>query len=374
MPLIHIIKKEFLQVFRDKAMVRIIFVVPLVQLLVLAYAVSMDLKDVRVVVLDQDNSASSREIISAVFASDLFKDSGKVGSREELRDSMLKDRADIAIWIAKGFEQAIYSGESGETALIVDGVNSQLAGQAAGAAQALLLREAMKIQQRIAAGNPSARRNLHLISPELRYFYNPELKSRFYMVPAIVVLLVTIISAMLTGMAIVREKEIGSLEQLMVSPISPAQLIAGKTIPFAILAFFEMILATVFAVLWFKLPFAGSVFLLAGSFLIYLIVTLGVGLLASTISQTQQQAMLTIWFFLVFGILMSGFFYPIANMPDWAQVLSYLNPMRYIVFIVRGIFLRGATFTDILPHLLPLAGLGVVIFTTAVLKFNKRVG
>ncbi|MEZ4650212.1 MAG: ABC transporter permease [Candidatus Eisenbacteria bacterium] len=205
-----------------------------------------------------------------------------------------------------------------------------------------------------------------------RFFYNPELESRMFMIPGILVLLITVISALLTGMAVVREKEIGTLEQLLVSPLRSWEIIAGKTIPFIVIAYFELCFAGSIAVLWFHLPLRGSVLLLGVSALAYLLVTLGVGLLASTLSQTQQQAMLTVWFFLVFGILMSGFFYPVENMPTWAQWISAADPVRYIMNIVRGIFLRGAGFADLWRDLLVLAGMGILVFGTAAGRFQKR--
>jgi len=214
--------------------------------------------------------------------------------------------------------------------------------------------------------------NPRLIEPVMRYFYNPTLESRYYMIPGILVLLITLISAFLTGMAVVKEKELGTLEQLMVSPLSPAQLIIGKTVPFVILAYFELTVAATFAIWWFNLPLVGSISLLAVCALVYLLVTLGIGLLVSTISNTQQQAMFTIWFFLVFGILMSGFFFPVENMPLTIQKITYINPLRYFIEIIRGIFLRGATLDDVLPNLLPLLGIGLVIFSTAILRFRKR--
>jgi ABC-type multidrug transport system permease subunit len=205
-----------------------------------------------------------------------------------------------------------------------------------------------------------------------RFLYNPELESRNFMIPGILVLLITVISALLTGMAVVREKEIGTLEQLLVSPLKPWEIIVGKTLPFVVIAYFELAFAGTVAILWFHLPLEGSIVLLGVSAMAYLLVTLGVGLLASTLSQTQQQAMLTVWFFLVFGILMSGFFYPVENMPTWAQWISAADPVRYIMNIVRGIFLKGAGFSDLWRDITILAGMGLLVFGTAAQRFQKR--
>ncbi len=374
-PIIYLVRKEFRQVFRDKAMVRIIFVVPMLQLLVLAYAITLDLKDVKLTFLDQDQTAQSRKLVDSYFSTELFKSSGIAANNPgELQEALIQAKTGLAIWIPRGYAQAIARGTQATVSIQVDGTNSSLAGQAAGYANALVQMEAMRLLEEKLLANPTQTAQIHRIELVSRYFYNPELESRYFMVPAIVVLLITIISTMLTGMAVVREKEIGTLEQLMVTPITPIQLIAGKTIPFAVLSFLELTIATTFAVLWFKLPLEGSILVLALAVFAYLLVTLGIGLLTSTISSTQQQAMFTIWFLLVFGILMSGFFFPIDNMPHWAQYMTYMNPLRYIVAIVRGIFLKGATLADIMPNLLPLFGLGLMIFSTAIVRFRKRVG
>jgi ABC-2 type transport system permease protein len=171
----------------------------------------------------------------------------------------------------------------------------------------------------------------------------------------------------------VREREMGTLEQLLVTPLTPAQHIAGKTIPFVIITFADFIIATVIAILWFRLPFEGSVPLLVAGAAAYLLVTLGVGLLASTVSSTQQQAMFTVWFFLVFGIMTSGFFFPVDNMPDWSKWLPAINPLRYMMDIIRGVFLKGAGFRDMGYELLILVVMGIGVFSAAILRFQKRI-
>jgi len=373
MVLMYLVKKEFRQVFRDRAMVWIIFVVPIIQLLVFAYAVTLDLKNVRLAVLDHDRTAASRRLIEAYFATDLFIPAGSVGRPDDLKKLLIEGRADMTLWIPRGYGGDLAGGRQVSVGIAVNGTNSSLAGRGGGYAWAVIMQENERLIEEILLKNPADSR-IHSIRPVTRFYYNPELRSRFYMIPAVVVIIVTIISGLLTGMAVVREKEIGTLEQLMVSPITPFQFIAGKTIPFVILSYVELSIATTIAVLLFKLPLEGSFLLLAGCMLIYLLVTLGGGLLASTVSQTQQQAMFTIWFFLVFGFIMSGFFFPIRNMPAWAQYLTYINPLRYMMDIVRGIFLKGSTLTDLLPHLLPLFALGVLMFSAAILRFRKRLG
>lgn len=369
----YLVQKEFRQIFRDKYMVRIIFFMPFMQLFLFGYAVNNDLKDVHLSVLDEDRTAESRQLQDAFFHSSLFIPGPQASSPEELQELIYKGKADITLWIPRNYAKDIASGKTAQVGIAVDGSNSNLGGRAGGYAAAILRDETTKIRDQRLLDTPMVRSKMRQIKPVTRFFYNPELLTQVFMIPGIVVLLVTIISGMLTGMGIVREQEIGTLEQLMVTPITSRQLIAGKTIPFMILSFVELGFAATVAVLWFKIPIVGSIWLLVLSAFVFLVVTLGGGILASTVSKTQQQAMFTVWFFLVFGIMTSGFFYSIDNMPEVMQWITYLNPLRYIMNLVRGIFLKGITFTDALSDLIPLAVLGLLIFSTAILRFKKRV-
>jgi ABC-2 type transport system permease protein len=371
-PLCYLVQKEFRQVFRDLGMLRIIFILPIIQLFLFGYAATTDIKHVRLAVLDEDRSVESRNLTSAFFASDLFEHMADATSPKELQDRLVVGDADMTLWIRRGFREQVANIDNATVSIAVDGQNSSTAGRAMGYAESILRLEAQRVLAEWRLAHPTAPR-VGRIEAVTRFYFNPELESRYYMIPGIVVLILTIVSTLLTGMAVVKEKEIGTLEQLMVTPITPVQLIVGKTVPFVVLAFFELTFATTIAVLWFKLPLVGSITLLAVSAMIYLLATLGVGLLVSTVSHTQQQAMFTVWFFLVFGILTSGFFYPIENMPGWIQTLTYVNPLRYFVAVIRGIFLKGSGLTDLLPQLAPLALLGALTFSVAVLRFHKTV-
>lgn len=367
--LLQLIRKEFLQVRRDPAMLRIVFAVPIVQLLVLGYAATNDLVNVPIAILDQDRTPQSRSLVEAFLHSDTFVPGPSVAVPGDLTDALVHNRADLALWIPHGYARDLAAGVPSPVGLSIDGTNSASAGKATGYAARIIAGEGGRLAEDagLATGTGA-----HVASTT-RFLYNPQLESRFYMVPGILIILVTIISALLTGMAVVREKEIGTLEQLSVTPLRTWQLIAGKVIPFAILSFVTLAIATTLAILWFHVPVAGSLGLFALAMAAYLLVTLGGGLLASTVSSTQQQAMFTVWFFLIFGILMSGFFYPIANMPWWARQLTYLDPMRYSMAIVRDIFLKGAGLGDVWPDLARLTLLGVVTFTAAALRFSRRV-
>ncbi|MBU0508348.1 ABC transporter permease [bacterium] len=367
----HLMRKEFRQTFRDRAMLRVIFVVPVIQLIVLSYAMTTDLKNVRISVFDEDRTKESRRLEQSFFQNETFIPGRNAANASELAASLSSGEADLTLWIPRGYAADLAAGRPVRVGIAVDGENSNSAARAAGYAEAVVRQEAQRVLDERLLRHPE--RQPHLIEPISRFFYNPELISQHYMVPAILVVLITVISAMLTGMAVVREKEIGTLEQLMVTPLTSGQIIAGKLLPFAMIACAELTFATTVAVFWFGVPVVGSLWLFAVCAVIYLLVTLGGGLLASTVSETQQQAMLTVWFFLMFAIMTSGVFYPIENMPDWIYYMTYANPMRFFMEITRGIFLKGSQLADILPALLPLFIMGVVTFGAAVLRFQKRV-
>ncbi|HKI84362.1 MAG TPA: ABC transporter permease [Candidatus Krumholzibacteria bacterium] len=367
-----LVRKEFRQIFRDPGMLRIIFAVPLVQLLVFSYAANTDLHNVPVSALDQDQTVASRRLVEAFFHCDVFVPGPIAHDPRELKELLANESARVALWIPKGFTKDLAEGRTPQVGITVDGQNSSVAGRASGYAQVIVARETQRMLRERGFEPETASGGVARVTGITRFFYNPQLESRFFMVPGILVLLITVISSLLTGMAVVREKEIGTLEQLLVSPLRPFELVVGKTIPFVVVSFFEFCFAGVVAVLWFHLPLEGSIPLLALSGMAYLLVTLGVGLLASTLSQTQQQAMLTVWFFLVFGILMSGFFYPVENMPRWAQWISAADPVRYIMDIVRGIFLKGSGFLDLWRDLAILTGMGLFVFGSAAQRFQKR--
>lgn len=368
----HLLRKEFRQIFRQREMVAIIFVVPVVQLLILGYAINLDVKRINLAIFDQDRSVLSRAVASKFEASRYFEPvaTGSAGPASLLDAG----RADIAVTIPRNFARDIGLGKPTELEILADAQNSNIAGIAVGYTQGLLRHfwsgEALrKLKVQPALGRP-----LHLLSLRPQAYYNPELVSVFYMVPGIVVVLLTVITTLLTALGIVREKEMGTLEQLMVTPIGKFHFIVGKTLPFVIIAFVEMSVALLVGALWFGIPFRGDLALLAATASLFLLTTLGVGLFISTISGTQQQALFFAWFFMVFGMLMSGFFTPIENMPKAFQLLTYLNPLRYFMTIIRAIFLKGSGIADLAGEILALMFFGTVIFSLALVRFRKRTG
>lgn len=361
--LLGLIKKEFIQVFRDTNMVRLIFLMPVVQMLIFGYVANTEVKLIELDVYDADQSVRSRELVRTMAADEYFLPSYPGTSLGEMEDRFKSGQSEMALVITEDFSERLGSGKPAIVGLVADGANSNSASIGMGYAG----RMAQQFSTRELQFEP-------LIDLRPSILYNPEAESVYYMVPGIVATLLLMITVMLTAMAIVREREIGTFEQLMVTPMSTSIFLAGKVIPFVVLAFAELILTLVLGILWFEVPFVGSAGLLFGLSAVFLLTTLGVGLLFSTLASTQQQAMFFAWFFSVFSILTSGFLTPVENMPQWLQYLTYLNPMRFFMNIVRGIMMKGAGIAELSHDIMVLAVFGVVVFGFSTLRFSKRTG
>jgi ABC-2 type transport system permease protein len=370
--ILHLVIKELRQVVRDPNMLRVIFVVPMIQLLILGHAITTDIKNLDILICDRDDSAISRDLTERFSHTDYFIDDHFPCAAGQAELRLFRGEAVLALVIPEHFGRDLENRDSPEVQILLDGQNSNTAAVAMGYCNRILL-EFMR--DRIASGagtDPRLTRSVRFIEPVSRAWYNPELKSVYYMIPGIISILLTIITMLLTGLAIVKEREIGTLDQLLVTPLSAWQIIAGKTLPFALLGFLEMGFAMAFGVLWFKVPIVGSLPLLAALAAVFIFTTLGLGIFISTLVDTQQQALFIAWFFLVSFILLCGFFYPIANMPDWVQVITLANPLRYFIEILRELFLKGAGLTVLWPELLSLLAIGVTIFTLATIRFSRR--
>jgi ABC-2 type transport system permease protein len=370
----HLVRKELRQVFRDRLMLRIIFLMPLAQLFILGYAVTFDVKNVALLAIDRDATSASRGLVDRFAHNEHFvvKRIGDPGARVE--GYLRRGEAMIAIVIPKDFGRSLETGRPTEIEILLDGSNSNTAGIALGYCNRIIYRFAADRAAEGLARAPSIMRAPRFIEPETRIWYNPELKSVYFMIPGIIAILLTIITMLLTGLAIVKERETGTLEQLLVTPLKPWQIIAGKTIPFAMLGIAEMALATTAGVLWFGIPLAGNVALLALLGITFIIATLGLGVLISTIAGTQQQALFVTWFFLQIFIMLSGLFYPIENMPRAVQTITVINPLRYFIAINREIFLKGGGLGVLWPELRALLIIGVCVFAFATMRFHKRAG
>ena len=347
---------------RDKNMLRLIFLAPIIQLLILGYVASTDVKLIYTAVYDYDRTDMSRDYIRSLSAGDYFVSRTSQFSLLEANKGFRENKYNVALIIPPDFSRNLVQSKPATVGLIIDGTNANSAAIALGYANLITLQYNLRLN--------GISQPITMLDKRL---YNPEGESVDFMVPGIVALLLTMVTMMLTSMAIVREREIGTLEQLMVTPISTTALILGKTIPFAIIGFMEMSIALIFGVIWFNVPFVGSWVLLYSLSFVYLFTTLGIGMFISTLSSTQQQAMFLTWFFSLFIMLTSGFFSPIANMPQSIQYLTYLNPLRYFVKIVRGIMMKGASLDVLYPEAIAMLIFGTAIFTFSWLRFSKRV-
>ncbi|MCC6393492.1 MAG: ABC transporter permease [Bryobacterales bacterium] len=367
----HMLIKEFIQIFRDPRMKGVIFMMPVIQLFVFGYAVTTDVKNIPTLVYDLDNSAASRELVSRFLKSGYFDVIEYTEQDSRVRHLMDRGKVGAVLRINKGFESDLRGGKTAQLQLIVDGTDSNTAG--------IVLNYSSKIAGQFsnnvlverltrAAGQSAGASRVEL---ETRAWFNENLESRNFYVPGVIAIIVMLITLMLTSMAVVREKEIGTMEQIMVTPITSAEFILGKTAPFALIGFADVILITVLGVFWFGVPIRGSLPLLFAATALYLLTTLAIGLFISTVSQTQQQAMMSTFFFYFPAVLLSGFMFPIANMPVVVQWLTYLNPLRYFLVIIRGVFLKGVGPDVLWPRILALAVMGGVALWLAARRFKK---
>lgn len=368
-----IIKKEFLQVFRDRAMLAIIFLMPILQLLILGYSISTDIKHIPIVICDLDNTLTSRNLIRDFQYSGYFDIIDYETDRHDLSKYLDTGRATIALSIPLNFAKNLRRNVRPEVQLLIDGQDSNSSLIALGYANNIIQAFTREHLEKQAMRSPSSRRFLKAIEIESRIWYNPDLRAKNYMVPGIIVLLLTIITTILTAMGIVREKEIGTLEQLMVSPIKSQQLIIGKTVPFAILGLMEMAFAILVAKLWYNIPITGNLIVLVLFAFVFIFTTLGLGIFISTIAQTQQQAMFLAWFIMVFAILMSGFLFPIENMPNVLQYVTYINPVRYFIVVVRDLFLKGSGLRYLWSQGVIMTIFSILIIALSTVRFHKRI-
>ncbi len=369
----HLLIKEFKQIFRTREMVAIIFGLPVVQLIILGFTITNEVKNVSLIISDQDNSQISREIVRAFENADRFIVVDYINNQKNIEESVQNWDAQIALVIPQGFGYKYERNRENEIQLLVDGLDGNTAGIALGYAQGILSDFQTSPKLKMQMRNKTTSRQSSLVYMQERMWYNEDLDNAQYMIPGIIAVLITIVSMMLSSINLVREKEIGTLEQLMVTPLKRHQLLLGKILPFLILTFIELGIVLAFGRIIFSLEVRGSYFLLSGLSFLFLFTTLGLGIFISTITNTQQQAMFISWFLMVFMIMISGFFIPIDNMPEFMQKLTYLSPMRYYLYIVRDIIQKGSTFTYLLKDIIPMALYGILIFTASTIKFQKRV-
>jgi ABC-2 type transport system permease protein len=364
----EMVRKEFIQLFRDKKNRPLLIIAPLVQLILFGYVVTTDVREIRTALLDESRTPESRMLIDAFDGNRTFHITHVVAHSTKLDQLLLDQKVDIGLRVPPDFSSDIHRGNTAAVQILVDGSMSNMA--------AVRIAHAVTVLENL---NSRLIRELHgreiqygEIDGRIRTWYNPNLDSQYFYVPGIVAFLIMLLTLLLTSMAIIREKESGTMEQLIVTPLRPSEMILGKTIPFIIIAQVQMVLVAIFAKIWFGIPLTGSIWLLIAATCLFLLSTLGIGLFISTVSQTQQQAMMTTFFFILPFFMLSGFVFPIVNMPVVVQWMTYLNPLRYMLVIIRGIFLKGTGIAMLWPQFAGLAAIGVIVFAGAVKNFRKR--
>jgi ABC-2 type transport system permease protein len=358
--LFRVIVKEFQQLRRDRRMIPAMIIGPIVQLLTLGYAANNDVTDIPMVLLDDDHGAASRALVDRLLASGYFRLVGSVAGESEIEPELVRGRAQIALVIPPGFGRDVAAGRAPRVQLIVDGSDSTSAVVGLSYASRII---------GAAGGRVEAPGGVELAS---RVWYNPDLKSRWFYVPAILAMVLMLVTMILPSMAVVREKEMGTLEQIIVSPIRPWQLVLGKLFPFACVGFLDMLLVSAVAVGLFRVPLRGSVALLVLLSVPFLLCTLGLGLFASTLVRTQQQAMMSaVYLVMVPMIYLSGLLFPVENMPMFIQRLTVVIPLKYYTHIVRGIFLEGSGLDVLWPDAAALLLIGAIVLVAASVRFRK---
>jgi ABC-2 type transport system permease protein len=368
----YVMWKEIIELRQDPRIFGIIFIAPVIQLGVLGYAATTDVRNVPIVVVDADRSPGSQDLISRFTGSGIFQLVDVVSDARDVDRYLESGDAWMALSIPASYGQSVSAGRPATLQVLADGSDANSTNIALGYATNLIAGYAQEmVEQRRAAGAPTAGGGS--IEPRVRVWFNPTLESRYFMLPGIFALLLLVVTSNLSSMAIVREREIGTLEQLNVTPLGRLELIIGKLLPYGVIGLIDVLIVLVVIVFWFEVPLRGSFWLLFGMSLIYLLTTLGLGLFTSTISHTQQQAMMTsTFFFLIPMMYLSGFIFPIENMPDVIQPITYLIPLRYFVVILRGIFLKGVGLETLWPQALALLAWGIVILSLAYMRSSKR--
>jgi ABC-2 type transport system permease protein len=368
----QILIKEFIQVFRDKRTRFILIGPPIIQMMVFGYAATYEIHHVPTAVVDLDHSQESRDLVSRFTSSLYFDVQRELTNSRELGDLIEQGKVTVGLEIHAGFAQSLRKGETAPLQVIVDATNSNTALIASGYVSQIALGFAQGYQRdRMNRISPQLMEVIPRVELAPRPWYNPDLRSRWFFIPGIIGSLTLVLVITLTAFAVVREREIGTLEQMMVTPIRPAEFILGKTLPFFFIGLFDVSLIALVGSLWFQIPFRGHISVLALGAVLFLLCMLGVGLLISTISSTQQQAMVTAFFFIMPAITFSGFGFPINTMPQWLQYCTCLSPLRYFLVVLRGTYLKGVGMDILWPQMAAMAGFGVALLSLAILRFHK---
>lgn len=374
-----IVRKELSQMFRNRRTRWFLFVPPMFQLIIFGYAVNLDVDNLRMAWMDMDQSPQSHDLLASFQGSGRFLLTALPQKEKDIQRVLDRGEAQVVVRVLPGFGRDILMGRPTAAQILVDGTNSNTASLASAYTTQLVASYSASLapqqqQSRMMARVGMGTMSLHVprITNSARVWFNPDLKSRNYFVPGVVCNLIMVVTVMLTAMGIVREKEIGTMEQLMVTPIRPIELMIGKMIPAALVGMMDLVLMTSAALLIFGIPFRGNPFLLVLSAALFLLTSLGIGLFISTIAHTQQQAIMSSSLIAIPTFMLSGFAYPIRNMPVAVQYFTYLNPLRYLIEIVRGIFLKGTGVTALWPQMVTLLIYGITVMGLSASSFRKK--
>jgi ABC-2 type transport system permease protein len=377
-----ILRKEFIQLFRDPRMRGLLFIPPLLQLIVFGYAVTLDVDNAKIAWMDGDNTPESRALLARFEGSGRFQVVATLHSEKDVQNILDRGDAHAVVRVLPNFARDLARGQTAEVQVLLDGTNSNTASLVSAYAAGVIADYSEDVSPRQAKNDQTIKLDVRspgappaimaqAAQPDTRVWFNPDLRSRNYFVPGVAVNILFMVTLMLTAQAIIREKEIGTMEQLMVTPMRPIELMLGKTIPFAIIGLVDLVLVTAGALVIFRVPFRGNFLVLLFSATIFLLTSLGAGLFLSTISQTQQQANMMSFFFSSPAFMLSGFNFPIRNMPVSVQYLTYLNPLRYFMEIVRGVFLKGVGVAVLWPQIVAMLIYGTLILWFSAMRFHK---
>lgn len=370
--LLALMRKEGLQIMRDRRTLALVFIMPIMQLLLLGYAATSDVRNIPLAVLDQDKSPASRKLLDSFRTADYFRQAFDVTSEDELRTLIDSGHARTGLIIPPDYSSRLAAGRPAQVAFIIDGSDPAIAGTALAAATLIGQARATALTVERLAARGMAVAAAPAIEVRARVWYNPDLISAYYMIPALVGLILQFLTVILTATAIVRERERGTIEQLIVTPLTGAELIVGKLAPYVLIAFIDTLLILAGGVLLFGVPINGSLPLLLLLSALFLVTNLALGLLISTVAGTQQEAIIFALFYNLPSIFLSGFIYPVAAMPRALQLISYAIPLRYFLIVVRGIVLKAVGVAQLWPEIIALSIFAVVVITAAATRFHKR--
>jgi ABC-2 type transport system permease protein len=368
----HIVRKEFIQALRDPRLRLFVVLPPLIQLIIYGYAINFDIKNIATAVFDEDRTQESRDLINRFAATDYFDLRYHVSSQQQVRDLMERGRITLALRISPDFTDNLRAERPALLQLIIDGTDSNTALVVSRYAGAILTDYSQKILRERLREMGLGQTLAVPVVIEPRAWFNVNLMSRYTYVPGVIAMVVMLVSLMLTALSVVREKEIGTMEQILVSPIRPLEFMLGKTIPFVLISLVDVVLVTLVGLFWFEVPLRGNPLVLFCGVIFFLFNSVGLGLLISTVSTTQQQAMMAGTFFFTPAILLSGLVFPIPNMPLAVQYLTLLNPLRYFIIIIQDVFLKGVGLAVLWPQLVGLALLGIGLLTLSVFRFREH--